>query len=55
MNRINSWPSTIKSFWKIPYFMEYKCAHFFIENDAEIVPVHYTKKVAFTYLITRKY
>ncbi len=29
----------------IPYFIEYS-AHFFINNDAEIFPVHYTWKVA---------
>ena len=30
----------------LPYFIEYKCTHFYTENDAEIFPVHYTWKVA---------
>ncbi len=30
---------------ELPYFIEYKCALFYIENDAEIFPAHYTWKV----------
>ncbi len=31
---------------KAPYFIEYSAHFFYIENDAEIFPVHYTWKVA---------
>jgi hypothetical protein len=30
----------------MPYFIEYSAHFFYIENDAEIFPVHYTRKVA---------
>ncbi len=30
----------------LPYFIKYKCTFFYIENDAEIFPAHYTWKVA---------
>jgi hypothetical protein len=36
----------ITNFTRLPYFIEYSCALFYIENDAEIFPVHYTLKVA---------
>jgi len=28
-----------------PYFIEYSVHFFYIENDAEIFPAHYTRKV----------
>ncbi len=31
---------------EIPYFIEYSEHFFYIENDAEIFPAHYTWKVA---------
>ncbi len=31
---------------KTPYFIEYSMHFFYIENDAEIFPAHYTCKVA---------
>ncbi len=37
---VSSWPLL-----NIPYFIEYS-AHFYMENDAEIFPAHYTWKVA---------
>ncbi len=30
----------------LPYFIEYSMHFFYIENDAEILPAHYTWKVA---------
>jgi hypothetical protein len=30
----------------VPYFIEYSAHFFYIENDAEIFPAHYTWKVA---------
>jgi hypothetical protein len=31
---------------KVQYFIEYSVHFFYIENDAEIFPVHYTWRVA---------
>ncbi len=35
-----------KYFFTIPYLIEYSVHFFYIENDAEIFPLHYTQKVA---------
>ncbi len=34
------------SFYNIPYFIEYSVYFFYMENDAEIFPAHFTWKVA---------
>jgi hypothetical protein len=36
----------LEHFINTPYFTEYRAHFFYIENDAEIFPAHYTWKVA---------
>jgi hypothetical protein len=52
---VNTVPSVIVLMldFVVPYFWHIVCT-FLVENDAEIIPVHYTWKVAFPNLIHKQ-